>query len=139
MGLTPFGQLEASRAGVDLGVSDSARHLLIPAFGPYGTLYGKNIGERERTVKVINGLFFRPFKALRCSPVFAKVRLIPLSRRKQGFESPWERQKPTASMGLFGGYPSGLSIRHLRHGVARLSLAVGLLTVQFSLLQIVVA
>jgi hypothetical protein len=72
-------------------------------------------------------------------------RKASLSRRKQGFDSPWERQKSTVSMGLFAWYPLRLSTRlsgrfsalnqgrDLDHSVARLSLAVGLLAVEFRL------
>ena len=50
-----------------------------------------SVDELRRTCKAVYGLFSSTFKAALGPPRFAKVRIIPLSRRKQGFESPRER------------------------------------------------
>ena len=50
------------------------------------------VDERRRTVKVVYGLIHKAYKAQCRSRKFAKAPVIPLSRRKQGFESPWARQ-----------------------------------------------
>src|SRR5580692_2589755 len=43
------------------------------------------------------------FNSLRCPPLSANVIVIPLSRRKQGFDSPWERQAQN-KRSLLNGY-----------------------------------
>src|ERR1700726_2268338 len=56
------------------------------AFPAVPNSYPIYVEERLRAVKVVYGLFYKALKASHRSQKFAKVRVIPLSRRKQGFE-----------------------------------------------------
>jgi hypothetical protein len=57
-----------------------------------GSFWGINVGERERIKADDCGKNYRRNGHMLCSLKFANVQVLPLSRRKQGFESPRERQ-----------------------------------------------
>jgi hypothetical protein len=74
-----------------------------------------SVGEHWRRRKIDNEMFLNAFSYILCSPTFAIDRIIPLSRRKQGFESPRERQgnqtaaKTLMHRALMRRYPGRLS------------------------------
>jgi hypothetical protein len=80
------------RRGAILWQAFGASPLAVGEIGLDGLGYSVGAGGgRRRTVKAVYGLFLNAFNNEKYSLMFAKVRVIPLSRRKHGFDPRWAR------------------------------------------------
>ena len=108
--------LGARRSGVEFGVPNRPSHEVISAYGN-GTekMYG-NGGETSKDKK---WRVFNHWNHLRRLTPYPEVSVTALSRRKQGFDSPWARQDQTihviSQAGISQSACSGCPNRDYRH------------------------